>query len=78
MKSWKSRPRRWARWRKAEAALAALRDHYGEGRAEWLTAAADAVWCFLVQREVLGLRERAQIIAQYAIPREILNRIWVR
>jgi hypothetical protein len=64
--------------RKMEAALAALRDHEGEGRAEILKAAADAVWGFLVQREVLGLRDRQAIVAQYAIPREVLNRIGAR
>lgn len=64
--------------RKAEAALAALRVHEGEGRSVVLKAAADAVWCFFVQREVLGLRDRAQIIAQYDIPREVLARLGVR
>lgn len=64
--------------RKMEAALAALRDHQGEGRPEVLKAAADAVWGFLVQREVLGLRDRQAIVAQYAIPREVLNRLGVR
>ena len=63
---------------KMEAALAALRDHQGEGRPEALKAAADAVWAFLVQREVLGLRDRAAIVAQYAIPREVLNRLGAR
>src|SRR5262245_38011409 len=58
--------------RKAEAALAALKAHEGsEGRAELVKAAADAVWSFLVQREVLGLRDRAAIVAQYAIPPEV-------
>jgi antitoxin component of MazEF toxin-antitoxin module len=65
--------------RKAEAALAALRDHPGgEGRAQALAAAADAVWCFFVQREVMGLRDRAQVIRDYEIPREVLNRIGAR
>jgi hypothetical protein len=64
--------------RKAEAALAALRAHEGEGRAEALKAAADAVWCFFVQREVMGLRDRAQIIADYQIPREVLVRLGAR
>lgn len=64
--------------RKAEAALAALRDHQGEGRAEVLRAASDAVWCFLVQREVLGLRDRAAIVAQYEIPREVMARLGIR
>ncbi|WP_374472963.1 DUF6665 family protein [Phenylobacterium sp.] len=62
--------------RRMEAALAALRDHPGgEDRAEALRTAADAVWCFLVQREVMGLRDRAAVVAQYGIPREVLNRI---
>jgi hypothetical protein len=64
--------------RKAQAALAALKAHEGEGRAEVLKAAADAVWCFFVQREVLGLRDRAQIVADYQIPREVLVRLGVR
>lgn len=61
-----------------EAALAALRDHQGEGRAAVLAAAADAAWCFLVQREVMGLRDRASIVAQYQIPRDVLVRIGAR
>ena len=64
--------------RKAEAALAALRAHEGEGRGEAVKAAADAVWCFLVQREVMGLRDRARIVADYDIPREVMARLGVR
>lgn len=62
--------------KKVETTLAALRAHPGgEGRAEVLKAAAEAVWAFLVQREVLGLRDRAYIVAHYGIPREVLNRL---
>ena len=64
--------------RKAEAALAALKAHDGEGRAEVLKAASDAVWCFFVQREVMGLRDRAQIVADYQIPREVMARLGAR
>ena len=64
--------------RKAEAALLALRVHQGEGQAEILRAAADAVWCFLVQREVMGLRDRAAVVAQYDIPREVMVRLGAR
>lgn len=64
--------------RKAEAALAALKSHEGEGRADVLKAAADAVWCFLVQREVMGLRDRAAVVAQYDIPREVMARLGAR
>ena len=58
--------------RKAEAAL---RAHEGEGRAEAMKTACDAVWCFFVQREVMGLRDRAQIVADYQIPREVMARL---
>jgi hypothetical protein len=64
--------------RKVEQALAALRAHEGEGRAEVLKAAADAVWGFLVQREVMGLRDRTRIVAEYDIPKEVLARIGAR
>lgn len=64
--------------RKAEAALAALKAHEGEDRAAVLKAASDAVWCYFVQREVMGLRDRAQIVADYQIPREVLARLGAR
>jgi len=65
--------------RKLEAALAALRDHEGEdGRPAVLKAAADAAWGFFVQREALGLRDRAAVVIQYGIPREVLARIGAR
>ncbi|MEW5687454.1 MAG: DUF6665 family protein [Pseudomonadota bacterium] len=61
--------------RKVEAALAELRAAEGPARAPALKRAADAVWGFFVQREVLGLRDRRAIIAQYEIPREVLARL---
>lgn len=65
--------------RKVEIALQALADHPGgEDRAAALKVAADAVWSFLVQREVMGLRDRNAVIAQYAIPREVLARLGAR
>ena len=64
--------------RKAESALAALAAHEGEGRAAVLKTACDAVWCLLVQREVMGLRDRAAVVAQYGIPREVMNRLGAR
>jgi hypothetical protein len=64
--------------RKLEQALAALKAHEGEDRAAALKAAADAAWAFLVQREALGLRDRAAIVAQYGIPSEVMARIGAR
>jgi hypothetical protein len=63
---------------KLEAALAALRAHQGEGRDAVLKAAAEAAWGFFVQREVMGLRDRAAVVAQYEIPREVLVRVGAR
>lgn len=63
-----------------ERALAALAAHVGDpdGRAALVREAADAAWCFFIQREVMGLRGRGTVIAQYGIPREVLNRIGAR
>ena len=55
-----------------------LAAHEGEGRAAVLKTACDAVWCLLVQREVMGLRDRAAVVAQYGIPREVMNRLGAR
>jgi hypothetical protein len=43
-----------------------------------LKAATDAVWAFLVQREVMGLRDRNAVVAQYGIPREVMVRLGAR
>ena len=43
-----------------------------------MKTAADAVWGFLVQREIMGLRDRAAIIAHYGIPKEVLARLGAR
>jgi hypothetical protein len=59
--------------RRVETALAALRQG-GDERERLLDDASDAVWGFLIQRELMGLRDREDIIAYYDIPREVLNR----
>lgn len=59
-------------------ALLAAYEGAGEGRLALVREAADAAWCFFVQREVMGLRDRASVVAQYRIPREVLNRIGAR
>ncbi|MEA1014687.1 DUF6665 family protein [Sphingosinicella sp. LY1275] len=61
--------------RRVEAALAALRNSAGEERERLIDEAARIVWGFLVQRELLGLRDRDRVIAHYAIPAEVLNRM---
>lgn len=57
-------------------ALAALRDAApGADREALLDAAADRAFAYLVQRELCGLRDRAQAIADYAIPRDVMVRL---
>lgn len=63
--------------RAAEAAVRRLRETpAGEpDRAGLVRAAADAVWCYFIQREILGLRDHRDPIAEYGIPREVLVRL---
>jgi hypothetical protein len=62
--------------RRVEAALAAL---YGPGdaadRPQRLKAAADAVYGFFIQREIIGMRDHRGVIEHYGIPREVLARL---
>jgi hypothetical protein len=64
-----------------EKALARLADPEilaVEGRDALLKAAAEAVWSFFVQREVMGLRDQAPAIRHYNIPRAVLVRLGAR
>ena len=62
--------------RRVEAALAALAASTdGDDRPQRLRAAADAVYGFFIQREIIGLRDHRGVIAHYAIPREVLVRL---
>jgi len=40
--------------------------------------AAEAVWHFLVQREVIGMRDQDQVVVHYGIPDDVLNRVGER
>ena len=69
--------------RDVETALKRLRDFDAAGRgptprAVLLKAAADAVWGFLIHRELCGLRDRDEVIREYGIPREVLCRLGAR
>jgi hypothetical protein len=63
--------------RRAEEALARLREHQGtpEERALLLKAAAESVHAYFIQRELCGLRRHDDVIRDYAIPREVLARL---
>jgi hypothetical protein len=47
-------------------------------RAALLQAAADAAWSYFVQRECVGLNDHRPAIRDYAIPRDVLNRVGAR
>lgn len=47
-------------------------------RPQLLQAAADAVWSYFIQRELCGFRRHDDVIREYGITREVLNRLGAR
>jgi hypothetical protein len=65
--------------RRVEQALSALKASNGEPEREAaLEQAADAVYAFLVQRELCGLQDYRQVVEDYGIPREVIARLGVK
>ncbi|MFC3705709.1 DUF6665 family protein [Devosia honganensis] len=56
-----------ARVKKAIAGLSG-----GDDREHWLGEAREAVWAYFVQRELLGFRRHAEVIADLSIPANVL------
>jgi hypothetical protein len=69
--------------RALEAALAALAEYernHGERdatRARLVAEASDALWCYMVQREAIGLRDPRPVLRDYRVPAEVHNRMGV-
>jgi hypothetical protein len=69
--------------RAMEAALAALSEHDRSGsgqsaaRARLVQEAGEALWCFVVQREAIGLRDPRPVMREYNVPAEVQNRMGV-
>jgi hypothetical protein len=62
--------------RRVEATLAALAGSSDAAdRPQRLKAAADAVYGFFIQREIIGMRDHRGVIEHYGIPREVLARL---
>ncbi|MDK1377548.1 MULTISPECIES: DUF6665 family protein [unclassified Sinorhizobium] len=67
---------------KVERAIAAL-DQLDSGkdgpavRERLLDEAADAVWAFLIQREICGLRDSRDAVRRYGIPKEVMARLGI-
>jgi hypothetical protein len=72
--------------RALEAALAGLSeyDQVGGGpasspgtRDRLVQKAGYALWCFVIQREVCGLRDQRLVIRDYRAPRDVQNRMGI-
>src|SRR5580692_10002648 len=67
--------------RALEAALTALAEYdrsHGvkdAARDTLVRDAGDALWCFMVQREAIGLRDPRPVIRDYRVPAEVHNRM---
>jgi len=59
--------------RKVERALAALDGSEPENRRGRTRVAARAVWEYLIQREMMGMRDHRLIVREMGVPREVLN-----
>jgi len=61
--------------RAAEAALEKLDAAKAAKRETALQAATEAVWAYLIQRELCGLSDHRYIIREMNIPKPVLNRM---
>ncbi|MCB1517530.1 MAG: hypothetical protein KDJ19_07950 [Hyphomicrobiaceae bacterium] len=61
--------------RKAASAINALEVASDDERETHLDRAAYAVWAFFIQRELCGMRNHRDIIAELNVPDEVLRRM---
>jgi hypothetical protein len=65
--------------RALEAALAALAAYKEEAggapRAKLVQEASYALWCYMIQREAMGLRDPRPVLRDYRVPAEVQNRM---
>ena len=66
--------------RLVEESLARLSAHQGDEaeRRSLVRDAADAVYAYFIQRELIGLRRHQDVIREYAIPKAVLARLGAR
>ena len=67
--------------RALEAALTALAGHGAQAndatRAKLVQDAGYALWCYMIQREAMGLRDPRPVLRDYRVPAEVHNRMGV-
>jgi hypothetical protein len=67
--------------RALEAALAALAEYDRNNgardatRARLVAGASHALWCYIVQREAIGMRDPRPVLRDYRVPAEVHNRM---
>lgn len=65
--------------RTLETALAALAEHdtstNSAARAKLVQEASYALWCYMIQREAMGLRDPRPVLRDYRVPAEVHNRM---
>jgi hypothetical protein len=67
--------------RALEAALAALAEYERNNgardatRARLVAEASHALWCFIIQREAIGMRDPRPVLRDYRVPAEVHNRM---
>lgn len=64
--------------RKLEASLVALAAHAGPGRDDRVAEAAELLWFYIVQREVMGAYHHDDALAAYGVPAEVIRRMGPR
>lgn len=67
--------------RALETALAALAEYERDNgardatRARLVAEASHALWCFIIQREAIGMRDPRPVLRDYRVPAEVHNRM---
>jgi hypothetical protein len=67
--------------RALEAALATLAEYERNNgtrdaaRARLVAEASHALWCYIVQREAIGMRDPRPVLRDYRVPAEVHNRM---
>ena len=69
--------------RRLEKALAALREHDAacqqpERRRQLVLEAGEALWHFVIQRELTGFHDSAEVMRDYRVPRDVQACMGVR
>jgi hypothetical protein len=63
------------RWRRSPNTSTRNGGERDATRARLVAEASHALWCFIVQREAIGLRDSKPVLRDYRVPAEVHNRM---